>query len=636
MRRWRSQVEAAVVEPERRILVNVDLRRPGAGLFEDRASAFEVEPLGAVDGDGIDVADTQDARAVLAERVELGRRPASKAGTSGKSHTVDDDQARGVDIDAESARAGDIVETPGDPERAACPGADAGVEGEGDGAGIGVVSAEARELPGEVDAAIEDIVSALQGDGVTDGDVIEELDARAAPIVRRGGNRAAAGCVVVAEAQDAAGDGDRAGPAGIVGGEGEDAGVTLAERAVGVAGESERRGERQDFVAGDFKGVVRLIEDEGASRGEGIRRAEAHSEEAVRIEGHAVIDRTQSGVGVGSKHAAEDVDRLPCPAERIDGTEFEGARAGLDQAEVARAVVDDAGQDEAGVLEPVGSRADREVGRAAHGGRAGDLEAVAREVRDAHDISSDAQRTLLDDLVARERTATGAIDGDGGVAGDRDVAADCEFLEGAASIAVRRDRKTAGDEDGAGVVADVERAEARLVDDVRRDRRRGVGQGDRQQRIQDGDVPDGRQGRDAIERERRGARGGRSKDRITLEGDGIANGPSARGDEAGIGPHREGGSTERTRGDHTRERVAVGTDGEAAGGDVHATCEGVGTGELEHTVAGFGDATVLDDRDDVQRRLQRSERDAVSDMGTNDKRRRWLGSEVEDTVGERR
>ena len=204
----------------------------------------------------------------------------------------------------------------------------------------------------------------------------------------------------MAEAQDAAGDGDRAGPAGIVGGEGEDAGVTLAERAVGVAGESERRGERQDLVADDFEGVVRLIEDEATAGGEGIRRAEAHSEEAVRIEGHAVIDRTQGGVGVGSKHAAEDVDRLPCPAERIDGAEFEGARARLDQAKVGDAVVDDAGQDEAGVLEPVGSRADREVGRAAHGGRAGDLEAVAREVRHAHDISGDVHCTLLDDLVA--------------------------------------------------------------------------------------------------------------------------------------------------------------------------------------------------------------------------------------------
>ena len=440
----------------------------------------------------------------------------------------------------------------------------------------------------------------------------------------------------MAEAQDAAGDGDRAGPAGIVGGEGEDAGVTLAERAVGVAGESERRGERQDFVAGDFKGVVRLIEDEATAGGEGIRRAEAHSEEAVRIEGHAVIDRTQGGVGVGSKHAAEDVDRLPCPAERIDAAEFEGTGAGLDQAEVGDTVVDDAGQDEAGVLEPVGSRADREVGRSAHGGRAGDLEAVAKEIRHAHDVSGDVHRTLLDDLIARERTAAGAIDGDRGVAGDRDVAPDGELLKGAALVAVGGDRNAAGDEDGTGVLADVDRAETRLVDDIGTDRRRGVGQGDRQQRIQDGDVPDGRQGRDAVERERRGARGGRSEERITLEGDGIANGPSARGDEAGIGPHREGGSTERTRGDHTRERVAVGTDGEAAGGDVHATCEGVGTGELEHTVAGFGDATVLDDRDDVQRRLQRSERDAVGDVRTDDEGSAGLASEVEDTVGERR
>ena len=439
----------------------------------------------------------------------------------------------------------------------------------------------------------------------------------------------------MSEAERAAGDGDGAGPTAIVRGDRQHARIALAERHA-VAGEAiEGRGEGQDLVTDDFEGVVRLAEDEGTAGREGIRRAEAQAGEAVGVEGDAVAGGAEGSVGVGGEHATEDIDRLPCPAERIDAAEFEGARAGLDQAEVGDAVVDDAAQDEAGVLDPAGSRADREVGRAAHGGRAGHLEAVAREIRHAHDVAGDVQRALLDDLIARERTATGTIDGDRGVAGDRDVAADSEFLIGAAFVAVGGDGKTTGDEDGAGVVADVDRAETRLVDDVGTDRRRGVSQVDREQRVQDGDVPDGRQGRDAVDGERGDPVRGRREERVTLEGDGVPDRPGARGDEAGVGRHGEAGRAEGTGRDRPEERVAVTPDGEAASGDVDATREGAGSGELEHTVAGLDDAAVLDDRDDIQRRLQRRERDAVGDMRTDGERRRRLGGEIEEAVGER-
>jgi hypothetical protein len=92
----------------------------------------------------------------------------------------------------------------------------------------------------------------------------------------------------VAEAQDASREGDRAGPTGVVRGEGQGAGVALAERTIDVAAEIERRGEGQDLVADDFEGVVRLVEDEAASGREGIRRAEADTEEAVGVERDAV------------------------------------------------------------------------------------------------------------------------------------------------------------------------------------------------------------------------------------------------------------------------------------------------------------------------------------------------------------
>ena len=624
--------DAAVVEPEGRVLVDVDPGGPGAGLFEHRAAALEVEPLGGVDGDGIDVADAQRTRAMLAQRVKL-----RGAGASGEGDAVEDDRSRGVDVDAEGAGRGGVGEAAGDAQRAARAGADGGVEGEGDRAGVGVVAAEARELAREIRAPEEVVIGAARDEGerVADGDVVEELDARAAPGGRVRGDDARTGRVGVAEAERAAGDGDGAGPTAIVRGDRQHARIALAERHAVAGVAIEGRGEGQDLVTDDFEGVVRLAEDEGTAGREGIRRAEAQADEAVGIERDAVIDVTEGGVGVGGEHATEDIDRLPCPAEGVDAAEFEGARAGLDQAEVGDAVVDDAAQDEAGVLDPAGSRADREVGRAAHGGRAGHLEAVAAEVRDGHDGPRDVQRVLLDDLIARERTATGTIDGDRGVAGDRDVAADREFLIGAAFVAVGGDGKTSGDEDGAGVVADVDRAETRLVDDVGNDRRRGVGQVDREQRVQDGDVPDGRQGRDAVDGERGDPVRGRREERVTLEGDGVTDRPGARGEEAGVGRHGEAAGAEGTGRDSAAERIAVATDGEAAGGDAHAAREGAGAGELEHAVAGLDDAAVLDDRDDVQRRLQRGERDAVGDMRTDGEGGRRLGSQIEDTVGER-
>ena len=620
--------DAAVVEPEGGTLVDEDARGPGAGFLEGGQAALEMEPLGGVDRDVVRVADAQRAEAVLAHGVELG------GAGNGERRAVDDDGAAEVGIEADGTAGRGVGDAAGDAERGARAGAEGGVEGEGDRTGVGVVAAEARELAGEVGAAVEHVVDALQAERVGDRDVVGELDAGAAPVVRRGGDGARTGGVAVREAERAGLDGDRAGPAGVVRGEFQDAGVALAERTIGVAAEGERRGQRERAAEGDLEGIVVLTEYELAGGGEGARGAEADAEEAVRAERDAVAGGAQGGVGIGGEHAAEDVEGATRAAERVDAAELEGARAGLDQAVVVGAVVDHAREDEAGVLDEGGRGADGEVGRAGEGGRAGELKAVAAEVRDGHDVPRDGEVALLQDLVAGVGAAAGAVDRDGRVAGEDERAAEDDLLEGAAAVAVIRDADAAGDDHRAGVVADVQDAEAALVDDVARARGRGVADRDGEQRVEDVDVPDGRQRGHAREGQRLGRGGSGREERVAEEGGVVGHGPGAGGDQRGVRRHGEHARAQRAGGDDAGERVAVAAEGEAARGDGDAAREGAGARELEHAGAGLHDAAVLDDGHDVERRLEGREVDAVGLVGADGEGRGGLAAEVHRAVGE--
>ena len=134
-------------------------------------------------------------------------------------------------------------------------------------------------------------------------------------------------------------------------------------------------------------------------------------------------------------------------------------------------------------------------------GRPRELQAVAGEVGHAHDVARDGQVDLAEDLIAGEGRGAGAVDGDGGIAGQREVASEGDILEGAAGVTVRREHEAADGLQGAGVIADDERAESALVDDIGGQRRRSVRNRERHLRRDDLDIPGRGQGRDPVERQ---------------------------------------------------------------------------------------------------------------------------------------
>ena len=242
-------------------------------------------------------------------------------------------------------------------------------------------------------------------------------------------------------------------------------------------------------------------------------------------------------------------------------------------------------------------------------GRPRELQAVAGEIGHAHNLTRDSQVDLAEDLITGERSGARAIDGDGGIAGQREVAAEGYVLESAAGVTVRREDETTYGLERAGVVADDERAEAALVDDVGGQRRRGVRDRERHLRRDNLDVPGRRQGRDAIERQVVDAGEDMRTDARTVgaEGDIVADREGAGGTQAGAGGHRQRTKAKRTSEDRARGRRAVRADQEGAGRDVDAAGEDAETTQLQHAVTRLGDATVLDDGIDDQAWLPRSE-----------------------------
>ena len=550
--------------------------------------------------------DVQRARAVLHELI---RSEADRAGQVDRAGDREDDLA-----------AAGVVDAAGKREGGAGQGADHAVEDHRHRTAEGVAAGDAEDLAVAVEAAAIDFVGDIADhDRVGDGDVTRELQRRADGGVDHYLVRGEAGGRGIGQTHRAGVDDDAAGGDGPVRGrvggrELEHAVVVLIKDGRG-RGERERAVQGQDLAGDDFEGVVRLVEDEGAAGREGVDGAETRAGRTIDIDGHRVADGAQGGVGTGGEDAREDVDRTTGGAEGIGAREQERARAGLDQAVVVRGVIDGAREDEARL--EIGSRGvgDGEVRRTGERGRPRELQAVAGEVGHAHDVARDGQVDLAEHLVAGERSGAGAIDGDGGIAGQREVAAEGDVLESAAGVAVRREHQAADGLERAGVVADDERAEAALVDDVGRLRRRGVRDRERHLRGDDLDVPGRRQGRDAVERQVVDAGEDMRADAGTIaaEGDIVADREGAGGTQAGAGGHRQRTKAKRTGKDRARDRRAVGADQEGARRDVDAAGEGAEAAQLQDAVARLGDAAVLDDGIDDQARLPRGEVLAVDE-----------------------
>ena len=554
--------------------------------------------------------DIQRARAILDEFIGA---QADRAGQIDRAGDREDDLAAAGVVDAAGKREGGAGQR-----------ADHAVEDHRHRTAEGVAARDAEDMAVAVEAAAVDFVGdVVDGDRVGDGDVAGELERRANGGVDDDLVRGQAGGRGIGQTHRAGVDDDaigRIGPVrGRVGGrELEHAVVVLIKDGRG-RGERERAVQGQDLAGDDFEGVVRLVEDEGAAGREGVDGAETRAGRTIDADGHRVADGAQSGVGAGGKDAREDVDRATGGAEGIGAREQERARAGLDQAVVVRGIVDGAREDEARLEIRSRGVGDGEVRRTGERGRPRELQAVAGEVGHAHDVARHGQIDLTEHLVAGERSGPGAVDGDGGVAGQREVAAEGDVLESAASVAVRREYQAADGLQRAGVVADDERAEAALIDDVGRLRRRGVRDRERHLRGDDLDVPGRGQGRDAVERQVIDAGEDMRADAGTIaaEGDIVADGVGAGGTQPGASGHRQRAKAKRTGKDRARDRRAVGADQEGARRDVDAAGEGAEAAQLQHAVARLGDAAVLDDGIDDQARLPRSEVLAVDERRTD-------------------
>ena len=141
------------------------------------------------------------------------------------------------------------------------------------------------------------------------------------------------------------------------------------------------------------------------------------------------------------------------------------------------------------------------MGGSVEHGRPGELEAEAVQVRDAQDASRIRQAGFLERLIAGVGSRTGAVDGDRRIAGENDVAAQIRRRAGGQAVAVGREHEAADRGDGTRVIADGEDAEAGLVDGIRRLGKARVADGHGHLRRGDDGVPDGWQGRHAIQRQ---------------------------------------------------------------------------------------------------------------------------------------
>ena len=594
------------------------------GIELARGGAIDVE----VDGRPFDDAD--GGRVEAGNRVEIDGAAAA--------------EARGV---GPGTDAGEVE------RRARCGGPD-GTEAAdmGDGAGQGVIPGDGTDDAAVVDAHAG--AAGAQGDVVRQGDATGEVQraGRGLAGIKVRGDRHrdrirshAAESVGVGDEDDAALDGGRTQPAGIIGRHGQHAVIELLQRGAGGGADVESGIEREGLARIDLDdaGGRRVAEADLATpdrEGQVLGDAQG-GRSARRVEDDLVGGRSQLAVGRDGEDAAVD-DHVA--GEVIRGVaEREGTVAGL-------------GESVGSADLTVDTQAGREhrLGRVGHlvgdarGGRegVGDDESVTIEVGDDEAEIQVRDRGSLDGLVRGLTVRQGPA---GAV--DDDVRHDA-FVEddGAREDDGLRDRVTyrtvVQEGDGRGIserggveVAEVtlgvedEGSEAGLVEgrdvgDVRDD----AAQGDGDPRTGDIDLRRtvGQSGDRAIERKRTRSAGITGvEERDAGEADGVADGEiTLAHEQAGAGGHADRAGAERTTKNTiaTLDGGAARADDEAARADGEAAGELVLAGELEQAVAGLGDrdARARNDRGDVEGRedVRNRRRDArdldgvdVEDLG---------------------
>ena len=428
--------------------------------------------------------------------------------------------------------------------------------------------------------------------------------------------------VGVGDEDDAALDGGRTQPAGIIGRHGQHAVIELLQRGAGGGADVEGGIKREGLARIDLDdaGGRRVAEaDLTTPDREGQVLGDAQGgRSARRVEDDLVGGRSQLAVGRDGERAAVD-DHVA--GEVIRGVaEREGTVAGLGESVGSADLTVDTQAGREHRLGAVGHL----VGDA-RGGRegVGDDESVTIEVGDDEAEIQVRDRGSLDGLVGGltvRQGPAGAVDDD--VRHDAfvedDGAGQDDRLGGGITAAVveqgdgRRVAESGGVEgaDVAGGIED-EGSEAGLVEgrdvgDVRDD----AAQGDGDPRAGDIDLRRavGQSGDRAIERKRTRSAGVTGvEERDAGEADGVADGVTSLADEqAGADGHADRAGAERPTEDTiaTLHRGAARADDEAARADGEPAGELVLAGELEQAVAGLGDrdARTRDDRGDVEGR----------------------------------
>ena len=499
----------------------------------------------------------------------------------------------------------------------------------GDGAGQGVIPGDGTDDAAVVDAHAG--AAGAQGDVVRQGDATGEVQragrglAGIEAIGHRHRDRVrghTAEGVGVGDEDDAALDGGRTQPAGVIGRHGEHAVIELLQRGAGGGADVESGIEREGLARIDLDdaGGRRVAEADLATpdrEGQVLGDAQG-GRSARRVEDDLVGGRSQLAVGRDGERAAVD-DHVA--GEVIRGVaEREGTVAGLGESVGSADLTVDtqAGREHrrGAVGHLVGDARSRREG-------VGDDESVTIEVGDDEAEIQVRDRGSLDGLVrgltVRQGPA-GAVDDD--VRHDAfvedDGAGQDDRLGGGITAAVveqgdgRRVAESGGVEgaDVAGGIED-EGSEAGLVEgrdvgDVRDD----AAQGDGDPRAGDIDLRRavGQSGDRAIERKRTRSAGVTGvEERDAGEADGVADGVTSLADEqAGADGHADRAGAERPTEDTiaTLHRGAARADDEAARADGEPAGELVLAGELEQAVAGLGDrdARTRDDRGDVEGR----------------------------------
>ncbi len=519
----------------------------------------------------------------------------------------------------------------------------------GDRSGISVVAGDTLKLAAEVQTTDQLVANALCGEGIADGDVVGELKCRPkCSRVWSNHNGTRASRVVVAQPHRACVDVQppdgtrgtkssrspqgRSRPARVVGCDFHHAIVILMQKAA-CSREGEGIGDRENITGSDLENVVRLVQIESACCAEGARGAEANSRGQINIQGHRVPCIAEGSIGIDGEDTIEDINGLAHTAEGIHSIQHQGAWAGLDEPESGSAIVHRTRKDK--TLNHIGTRShtDCKVSGTRHGRATGELETITVLIGNTQDVSRNAQAAALQGFVASIGGGTGTVHRDGRITGEGEVSSQRKGLKRAKSIAVARKDQATRSLDGASIVAYHEDTKAGLVDDVREDRGRGIGDGHCRLRSSHNGIPDGRQCGDAVESDVVHT----IEDGVAQEGEVVRNRHGGAAEESCPRSHRHGACPERTGNDAVTNaaRGAAGTDDEATGGDIHTTCKGALATQLKHTSTGLHNATVLDDGVDGQARLPWSDVFAIDHRCGHIDREAGIAIEVNDAVADR-